>query len=202
MIEWLPILVGHLHHRGRRRHRALGSGFGVGTGAETFVRRASDRRTGQSYAERSPAECGARRRDVCGAVRDECRRRRWSWIARPTKRRPIRRRGRTCSRRSCSRLSPRWRCYARSGRRRVWRVELPDTPDHRRKLADAIDHLVDGVASSEERAEFLDVRYLHPQIEPVRRATVMLVAKYDADLPEHFRAQIKQWTAGIRGSAE
>ena len=51
----------------------------------------------------------------------------------------------------------------------VWRVELPDTPDHRRKLADAIDHLVDGVASSEERAEFLDVRYLHPQIEQVRR---------------------------------
>src|SRR5258705_12216041 len=26
----------------------------------------------------------------------------------------------------------------------LWRVELPDTPEHRRALADAIDHLLDG----------------------------------------------------------
>jgi hypothetical protein len=84
----------------------------------------------------------------------------------------------------------------------VWRVELPDTPDHRRKLADAIDHLIDGVASSEERVEFLDVRYLHPQIEQVRRATLKLVAHHRTGLPDHFRAQVKHWTAGIRGSAD
>jgi MFS family permease len=84
----------------------------------------------------------------------------------------------------------------------VWRIELPDTPEHRRRLADAIDHLVDGVASGEERAEFLDVRYLHPQIEQVRRATLKLVRQHRADLPDHFRRQIKQWTAGIRGSVE
>jgi hypothetical protein len=84
----------------------------------------------------------------------------------------------------------------------VWHVELPDTPDHRRKLADAIDHLVDGVASAEERAEFLDVQYLHPQIESVRRATMLLVAKHDSELPDHFRVQVKRWASGIRQSVE
>ena len=54
----------------------------------------------------------------------------------------------------------------------------------------------------EERVEFLDVRYLHPQIEQVRRATLKLVAQHRTGFPDHFRAQIKQWTAGIRGSAD
>jgi hypothetical protein len=84
----------------------------------------------------------------------------------------------------------------------VWRVELPDTPDHRRRVADAIDHLIDGVVSPQERVEYLDVRYLHPQIEQVRRAAVKLVVKHRGGLPDHFRTQIKQWTAGIRASAE
>jgi hypothetical protein len=82
-----------------------------------------------------------------------------------------------------------------------WRVELPDTPAHRRGLADAIDHLLDGNISPEERAEFLDVRYLHPQLEQIRRATMILVAQHKSDVPEGFRAQIKEWTAGIRASA-
>jgi hypothetical protein len=84
----------------------------------------------------------------------------------------------------------------------VWRIELPDTPDHRRRLADALDHLIDGVASPEERAEYVDVRYLHPQIESVRRATLKLVEQHRGGLPDHFRAQIRQWTSGIRRSVE
>jgi hypothetical protein len=84
----------------------------------------------------------------------------------------------------------------------AWAIELPDTPEHRRRLADAIDHLIDGVVSNEERAEFLDVRYLHPQVEQVRRATLKLVAQHQPELPDHFRWQIKQWTASIRGSVE
>jgi hypothetical protein len=84
----------------------------------------------------------------------------------------------------------------------VWRVELPDTPDHRRRLADALDHLIDGVVSPEERAEYVDVRYLHPQIESVRQATLKLVARHRGGLPDHFRLQIRQWTSGIRRSVE
>lgn len=86
----------------------------------------------------------------------------------------------------------------------IWRLELPDTPDHRRRLADALDHLVDGIASADEHREFVDVRYLHPQIEHVRRATVKLVSQHGGQdgLPDHFRRQIKRWTAGIRGSVE
>lgn len=84
----------------------------------------------------------------------------------------------------------------------VWRIELPDTPDHRRRLADALDHLIDGVASPEERAQYVDVRYLHPQIESVRQATLKLVARHGGGLPDHFRAQIRQWTSGIRRSVD
>lgn len=83
----------------------------------------------------------------------------------------------------------------------VWRMELPDTPDHRRAIADAIDRLLDNSLSDQDRAEYLEVRYLHPQIEQVRRATLKLASEHRSGLPEHFRAQIKQWTAGIRGSA-
>jgi len=84
----------------------------------------------------------------------------------------------------------------------IWRVELPDTPAHRRGLANAIDHLLDGELSAEERAEFLDVRYVHPQLEQIRRATVRLVAQHRASgIPDGFRSQIKMWTAGIRESA-
>ena len=84
----------------------------------------------------------------------------------------------------------------------VWRVELPDTPAHRRGLANAIDHLLDGELSPEEQAQFLDVRYVHPQLEQIRRATVRLVAQHQArGIPDGFRSQIKAWTAGIRESA-
>ena len=83
----------------------------------------------------------------------------------------------------------------------LWRVELPDTPAHRRGLADAIDHLLDGNISPEERAEFLDVRYLHPQLEQIRRATMILATQHKTGVPEGFRMQIKEWTAGIRASA-
>jgi len=84
----------------------------------------------------------------------------------------------------------------------VWRVELPDTPAHRRALADALDHLLDGKLSPEERAAFLDVRYVHPRLEQIRRATVKLVAHHEVGgIPDGFRSQIKAWTAGIRASA-
>jgi hypothetical protein len=84
----------------------------------------------------------------------------------------------------------------------VWRIELPDTPAHRRGLANAIDHLLDGQLSPEERAEFLDVRYVHPQLEQIRRATVKLAAQHQpSGIPDGFRSQIKAWTAGIRESA-
>jgi hypothetical protein len=83
----------------------------------------------------------------------------------------------------------------------LWRVELPDTPEHRRALADAIDHLLDGAVSPEERAAFLDVRYVHPQLEQIRRATLTLVKQHRAGVPENFRVQIKAWTSGIRESA-
>lgn len=84
----------------------------------------------------------------------------------------------------------------------VWRIELPDTPAHRRGLANAIDHLLDGQLSPEERAEFLDVRYVHPQLEQIRRATVKLVAQHQpSGIPDGFRSQIRAWTAGIRESA-
>jgi hypothetical protein len=82
-----------------------------------------------------------------------------------------------------------------------WRMELPDTPEHRRGLANAIDHLLDGQLSPEERAEFLDVRYLQPQLEQIRRAVLALSSKH-APMPESFRSQIKEWTAGIRSSVE
>jgi len=84
----------------------------------------------------------------------------------------------------------------------LWRVELPDTPAHRRGLADAIDHLLDGNLSSQEREDFLDVRYIHPQLEQIRRATVKLAAQHHAGVPDDYRNQIKQWTAGIRASVE
>lgn len=83
----------------------------------------------------------------------------------------------------------------------VWRVELPDTPAHRVGLADAIDHLLDGELSPDERREFLEVRYLQPQIEQIRRATLKLARQHRAGMPEDFRMQIKRWTAGIRASA-
>jgi hypothetical protein len=84
----------------------------------------------------------------------------------------------------------------------MWSVELPDTPAHRRALADAIDHLLDGKISPEERAEFLDVRYVQPQLEQIRKATVRLVAQHRTGVPDHYREQIKEWTAGIRASTE
>lgn len=83
----------------------------------------------------------------------------------------------------------------------IWRVELPDTPEHRRGLANAIDKLLDGQVSSEERAAYLDVRYLQPQLEQVRRAVMKLANQSGAGVPEGIRSQIKQWTAGIRDSA-
>jgi hypothetical protein len=83
-----------------------------------------------------------------------------------------------------------------------WRVELPDTPEHRRGLANAIDHLLDGQLSSQERADYLDVRYLQPQLEQIRRAVLTLSSKHSPEMPESFRTQIKEWTAGIRSSVE
>jgi hypothetical protein len=83
-----------------------------------------------------------------------------------------------------------------------WRMELPDTPEHRRGLANAIDHLLDGRLSPEERAEYLDVRYLQPQLEQIRRAVLALSSKHKTGMPDTFRSQIKEWTAGIRSSAE
>jgi hypothetical protein len=83
----------------------------------------------------------------------------------------------------------------------AWRMELPDTPEHRRRLADALDHLLDGDLTPDERREYLDVVYLQPQLEQIRRATLKLSRQYDAGLPEDFRVQIKRWTAGIRASA-
>jgi hypothetical protein len=82
-----------------------------------------------------------------------------------------------------------------------WRMELPDTPEHRRGLADAIDHLIDGGLSPEERRDYLDVSYLQPQLEQVRRATLKLAKQHQAGIPEDFREQIRHWTAGIRASA-
>ena len=83
----------------------------------------------------------------------------------------------------------------------LWHMELPDTPDHRRALADALDHLLDGSASDEERRDYLEVTYLQPQLDQIRRSTLKLAKKHQGDLPADFRAQIKRWTAGIRASA-
>jgi len=83
----------------------------------------------------------------------------------------------------------------------AWRMELPDTPEHRRGLADAIDHLLDGGISTEERREYLDVVYLQPQLEQIRRATLRLSRQNATAMPDDYRVQIKQWTAGIRASA-
>jgi hypothetical protein len=83
----------------------------------------------------------------------------------------------------------------------AWRMELPDTPEHRRRLADALDHLLDGGLTPDERREYLDVVYLQPQLEQIRRATLKLSTQYQTGLPDDFRVQIKRWTAGIRASA-
>jgi hypothetical protein len=45
------------------------------------------------------------------------------------------------------------------------------------------------------------VRYLHPQIEAIRRSTLKLVSKHNGSLPDDFRRQIKELTASIRASA-
>lgn len=82
-----------------------------------------------------------------------------------------------------------------------WRMELPDTPEHRRGLADALDHFLDGGLSLEERRDYLDVVYLHPQLEQIRRATLKLARQNQSGIPDDFREQIKRWTAGIRASA-
>ncbi|MGH7618338.1 MAG: hypothetical protein ACREPM_14030 [Gemmatimonadaceae bacterium] len=82
-----------------------------------------------------------------------------------------------------------------------WRVELPDTPEHRRGLADAIDHLLDGRVSPEERRDYLDVVYVQPQLEQIRRASLKLAKQHQTGVPEDYREQIKRWTAGIRASA-
>ena len=83
----------------------------------------------------------------------------------------------------------------------AWRIELPDTPEHRRRLADAIDHLLDGAASLEERRDYLDVSYVQPQLEQIRRATLKLAKQHVGGIPDDFRAQIRRFTAGIRASA-
>jgi hypothetical protein len=83
-----------------------------------------------------------------------------------------------------------------------WRIELPDTPEHRRALADAIDRLLDGELGDAERSAVLQVRYLHPEIEEIRRSTLRLVSKHPTGLPEGFREQIKGFTATIRASVE
>jgi hypothetical protein len=83
----------------------------------------------------------------------------------------------------------------------AWRVELPDTPEHRRALADAIDHLLDGAVSPDERRDYLDVSYVQPQLEQIRRATLKLAKRHVGGIPDDFRAQIKRFTAGIRASA-
>jgi hypothetical protein len=66
---------------------------------------------------------------------------------------------------------------------------------------DAIDHLLDGNVSPEERRDYLDVSYTQPQLEQIRRATLKLVKQHSAGVPEDYRTQIKRWTAGIRASA-
>jgi hypothetical protein len=83
----------------------------------------------------------------------------------------------------------------------AWRMELPDTPDHRRALADALDHLLDGGLTAEERRDYLEVTYLQPQLDQIRRSTLKLSKQHQGDLPKDFHAQIKRWTAGIRASA-
>lgn len=84
----------------------------------------------------------------------------------------------------------------------MWRVELPDTREHRRALADAIDELLDGHVDAAERLEVLRVRYLHPEIEAIRRSTLRLMAEHPSGLPDGFREQIRGFTATIRRSAE
>lgn len=84
----------------------------------------------------------------------------------------------------------------------MWRIELPDTREHRRALADAIDHLLDGQLDPAERSQVLQVRYLHPEIEAIRRSTLRLMAEHPSGLPDDFREQIKGFTATIRSSAE
>lgn len=84
----------------------------------------------------------------------------------------------------------------------MWRVELPDTSEHRRALADAIDQLLDGQLAAAERPEILRVRYLHPEIEAIRRSTLRLMAEHPSGLPDGFREQIRGFTATIRRSAE
>jgi hypothetical protein len=83
-----------------------------------------------------------------------------------------------------------------------WRIELPDTPSHRRAFADAIDRLVDGTLSAEDRAEYVDVRYLQPEIEQIRRSTLHLLKRHGNQLPENVRDQVKEFTAHIRGSVD
>src|SRR5215472_13697702 len=64
----------------------------------------------------------------------------------------------------------------------VWRMELPDTPDHRRALADALDHLLDGALTAEERRDYLEVTYLQPQLDQIRRSTLKLAKKHRGGL--------------------
>jgi hypothetical protein len=82
-----------------------------------------------------------------------------------------------------------------------FRVVLPDTPAHRLSFADAIDRLLDGAITDNERIEHLEVRYKQREIEEIRRSTLKLVRKHGVSLPENHRSQIRQLTAGIRASA-
>jgi hypothetical protein len=83
----------------------------------------------------------------------------------------------------------------------LWRIELPDSPEHRRAFADAIDHLVDGVASEAEARDYINVRYESRTIEAVRRTALRLLRRYGGDLPSDHRERIKEFTAAVRSTA-
>lgn len=83
----------------------------------------------------------------------------------------------------------------------VWRVELPDWPEHRIAFVDAMDRVIDGQSTPDEEAEVLQVRYQYGVIEQLRRNWLREIRKHGGSLPDPYRRQFKELTASIRASA-
>jgi hypothetical protein len=83
----------------------------------------------------------------------------------------------------------------------IWHEELPDLPEHRTALADALDQLIDGQIDPATRSSYLEVRYVNRELEQIRRATLKLVAQHKGTLPPSYRQQLREWTTAIRRTA-
>ena len=154
MTDWAPVIAGHTDHRVRGGGASLRAAVDVGARAAEVVRHSSHRPARQSHAARPSAQRRARRsprlvldvtRSVAASIATD---RRTTDAAR-------RDRAHVHVRRVSAGLMAAGLGASLAVEGVRWRMELPDTPDHRRGLADAIDHLFDGGLSPERAARVL-----------------------------------------------